>query len=132
MTGSAALAAGLAFTAVLGVLTSNHLVELLHNAIARRLGRPQVPPRRAAKRFACFLGASLLMGAGVTYALGADGWGLGFTLTMTVVPLFVAASGVCVPSFLFLLTLGTEAATAPKLSATFRRTNIHQAGPTSG
>ena len=41
--------------------------------------------------------------------------------TMTVVPLFVAASGVCVPSLLFSLALGTEAATAPTLRSSFSR-----------
>ncbi len=115
ITGSALLAAMLMMTALVGVFASNHPIELLHNTIARRLGRPEIPPSRAAKRFACSLGASLLIGAVMTDALGADGWALGFALTMTVVPLFVAASGICVPSLLFSLALGTEAATAPSL-----------------
>ena len=121
ITGSALLAAVLAMTALVGVFSSNHPVELLHNTIAHRLGRPEIPPSRAAKRFACTVGASLLMGAALTYALGVDGWALGFALTMTVVPLFVAASGVCVPSLLFSLALGTEAATAPTLRSSFSR-----------
>jgi hypothetical protein len=113
------LAAALAVTALVGVFISNHPVEVLHNTIARHLGRPEIPPSRAAKRFACSVGAILLMGAAITYALGAGGWALGFALTMTVVPLFVAASGVCVPSLLFSLALGTDAATAPTLRSSF-------------
>ena len=121
ITGSALLAAVLAVTALVGVFVRNHPIELLHNRIARCFGRPEIPSSRAAKRFACSLGASFLMGAAMSYALGADGWALGFALTMTVVPLFVAASGICVPSLLFSLALGTEAATAPTLRSSLTR-----------
>ncbi len=117
ITGSALLAAGLAITAALGVVLGNHPVELVHNAVARRIGRPEIPPSRAAKRFACSLGASLLTAAAVADTIGADRWGLGLALTMTVVPLFVAASEICIPSLLFSLALGTGAATSPTLRA---------------
>lgn len=136
ITGSALLAAVLAVGALVGVFMSNHPIELLHNTIARRLGRPEIPPSRAAKRFACSVGASLLMAAAMAYALGMDRWALGFALIMTVIPLFVAASGVCVPSLLFSLALGTDAATAPTLRSSFSRrsqtANTHMSGVSTG
>jgi len=62
LTGSAGLAAGLATTALVGVVARNHPLERLYNALARRTGRPEIPPSRAAKRFACALAANLLIG----------------------------------------------------------------------
>ena len=115
VSGSALLSASLGATAVLGVFISNHPIELAYNVGARRAGRVMIPPSRAAKRFACFLGASFLIGAAVSYALDADRLGLTFALIMTVVPLVVAASGVCVPSLMFTLCFGTAAATRPSL-----------------
>lgn len=115
VTGSAGLAAVAAVAALVGSVARNHPIELVYNRVAVGSGWVPLPPNRAAKRFACLLGGSLFTGSAVGFAVGAHGLALGCAVVMTAVPLFVAASGVCVPSLLFTLLWGVEAATAPTL-----------------
>ena len=105
----------LGVTAVIGVVAANQPFEVLYNAIARRIGRSEVPPNRAAKRLGCFLGSVHLIGATVAFELGATTLGLVLSLSLGGLATFVALSGICVPSMLYTLFFGAERATGSTL-----------------
>ena len=128
-TGSAVLLMAVLATAIAGALARNHPAEAAYNVITRRAGGQPLPANRAAKRLGCALGSAFLGAAAIATALG-------YTTTSTVLlvalgslALFVAATGVCVPSMMFTLLFGIEPATAPRLIG---RRRVTSASPSVG
>jgi hypothetical protein len=115
ITGSPLLLTAFAATALVGVFAPNHPFEWLYNhavASPRRL-----PPNRAAKRLACVMGVVFLGGSALAYAVGASTLGLVLALVFGGVAGFVAATGICVPSIVFVTFWGTTSGAAPTLAA---------------
>ena len=114
---SAALYAVFAAAALLGVVARNHPVELAWIWWARRSGRPVPPANRAGRRFACALGAVCfaLAGLGVSAQLPAVTLTMG--LLMVLIPGFVAATNLCVPSLVLTLLVGAERVSSRRLTS---------------
>ena len=114
---SAALYAVFAAAALLGVVARNHPVELAWVWWARRSGRPVPPANRAGRRFACALGAVCfaLAGLGVSAQLPAVTLTMG--LLMVLIPGFVAATNLCVPSLVLTLLVGAERVSSRRLAS---------------
>lgn len=115
--GSAALAALVALSSLVGVVAPNHPVETLANAVAVRRGRTPLPRNRAAKRLGCALGFVFIGGAAVAFAAGLDLLGVVLAAVIGLTAAFVAATNLCVPSAIFTLLWGAERAQAPSLVA---------------
>ena len=111
------LLAIVAVTAVVGTTAPNHPMEAVYNRWADRRGRPTLPVNRAAKRLGCAIGAVLLGGAAVAYAVGAETVGLVLALVLGGTATFVALTGICVPSLLFTTVWGVERACEVRLRA---------------
>jgi len=114
-TGSGALLSITLATSIVGVFARNHPVETAYNTLATRFGRRPMPANRAAKRLGCAIGSLFLGAAGVAM------W-LGFTTVATVLSgalgslaLFVAVTGICVPSIISTLTFGASRGTRRRL-----------------
>lgn len=125
-----------AATAVVGTLAPNHPVEMIYNALARRQGRDPLPANRAAKRLGCAIGVLLLGGSAVAFVLGATTVGVVLALVMAVTALFVAATGICVPSVMFTLVWGAERGACPTLARAARTGRVetrsgHEPGGTT-
>lgn len=108
LTGSPVLLATTLATALIGVRAPNHPVELGYAVWARRAGEQPLPPNRAAKRLACAVGSLFLIGAAVSMAVGATVVGNVLLVTLGTLALFVAATGICVPSIMFTLMFGAD------------------------
>lgn len=102
-------------TALVGMVAPNHPVETLANVVARRTGRPTLPPNRAAKRLGCAIGSLHLAGGAVALALGATVVAQALLVSLGGLAMFVAVSGICVPSILYTLAFGARRATAARL-----------------
>lgn len=98
-------------TAAVGVVAANHPVETLYNRIAARRARPQLPANRAAKRLGCALGTTFLGGAWIAAAVGSTALSTVLLVQLGGLALFVAATGICVPSIVFTLLFGADAGT---------------------
>lgn len=107
----------LAAASIVGVVTAHHPVEWLYVWWARHRGLAAPPANQAPRRFACLVGAACFLLAAVGLVAGSA---LAFwpaALLLVVLPAFVAATNICVPSLLFTLVLGAERATCPSLPA---------------
>jgi hypothetical protein len=101
---------------IVGAVAPHHPVEMLSVVWARGTGRTPPPANRAARRSGCLAGAALfaLAALGLTVGPAALYWAAG--LVMVLLPAFVAATNVCVPSLVFTLFLGADRATCPTLT----------------
>lgn len=102
-------------TAVIGTFAANHPVEAVYNALAPRWGRTRMPSNRAAKRLGCLLGSVHLLGAAVAFAYGLSWLGFALALPLAGLAAIVAVTGLCIPSIVYTIPFGAEAATAPSL-----------------
>jgi hypothetical protein len=109
-----------AATAFVGALAPNHPFETLYNSWAQRRGRQRLPANRAAKRLGCVMGALFLGGATVAGMAGAPTLALVLALVLASVALFVASTGICVPSVIFTALWGARRGQAPTLLAACR------------
>ncbi len=106
--GSPTVLALLAATAVIGAFANHHPFEVVYNAAARRLNWPTLPANRAAHKLGCVLGVTFLAGAALAFAMGAATVGLILAGIMGATGIFVATTGICVPSMVFTLLWGAE------------------------
>lgn len=113
--GSSVLALALGLTAVIGIFAPNHPVETAYNGVARRFGRPEVPPNRAAKRLACLLGTLFLGTSAFALELGATVTGQIIAGAFAAVAWFVTLTNLCVPSVIFVSVFGEERSTRRRL-----------------
>ncbi len=93
--------------AALGAILPRHPFDVLYNhGLRHLLERPPLPPNGARRRFACALGATMLIAA--TWAFGAGVPTVGFVIGWSLVAAaFVNVStGFCIPSFIARLFLG--------------------------
>ncbi len=97
-----------AATAVIGAHADHHPFEVVYNATARRLSWPTLPANRAAHKLGCVLGITFLGGAALAFAAGAATVGLILAGIIGATGIFVAATGICVPSLVFTLLWGAE------------------------
>lgn len=111
VTGSMALVLATLATALIGVVARNHPFESVYNAIARRTGRQAMPANRAAKRWGCAVGSALLGGAVIAWSVGLGILGTVLLIALGSLATFVAVTGVCVPSMMFVLLFGAERST---------------------
>lgn len=102
-------------SAVVGVFAANHPAEWLYNALASRRGRATMPANRAAKRLGCAVGTLFLAGAAIGGALGYDTLATVLLAALGSLALFVAATGICVPSMMSTLMFGSERSTRRRL-----------------
>lgn len=102
-------------SAVAGVFAANHPVESLYNAFASRRGRQPMPRNRAAKRLGCAVATLFLAGAAIGGALGYDTLATVLLAALGSLALFVAATGICVPSIMSTLMFGSERGTRRRL-----------------
>lgn len=109
-TGSIPLILATLATALAGVFARNHPFELAYNLWAGPRGRA-LPANRAAKRFGCAVGSLHLAGGAVALALGRAVVADVALVSLGGLALFVAASGICVPSLLFTLRFGADRGT---------------------
>ncbi len=112
----------LAATAVAGALMPGHPFDVVYNhGIRHRLGRPPLPPSRAARRSACAVASVWLVATAAAFAAGADtlGYVLGGSLAAAAATFTFA--GFCIPSFLFNTLFGKERACAASLPAAVPR-----------
>jgi hypothetical protein len=100
-----------AATAVIGAVADHHPFEVAYNAAARKLELPVLPANRAAHKLGCVMGIAFLGGAAVAFGLGAVTVGVILAGTMGATGIFVAISGICVPSMMFTLVLGADRGT---------------------
>ncbi|MCP5029525.1 MAG: DUF4395 domain-containing protein [Actinomycetia bacterium] len=114
-TGSVPLLLMAAATAVIGVFAPNHPIELVHNFVARRVGRTPIPANRAGKRLSCFLGSFFLGGAALAFALDLMLVGRILAGAMGGLAIFVALSNICVTSVVYILVWGADGASARRL-----------------
>lgn len=114
VTRSPLLLGAVAATAVAGTVAPNHPFERVWNWVARDR---QLPANRAAKRLGCVIGALLLGGGALAYAVGAATLGLVLALVLAVTAAFVAITGICIPSMIFTAVWGSDRASAPHLVA---------------
>jgi len=115
VTGSMALVLVTLATALTGAVARNHPFETVYNAIARRTGGQTMPPNRAAKRTGCAVGSVFLAGAAIAWVVGLDILASVLLVSLGSLALFVAATGLCVPSMMFILVFGAERSTCPYL-----------------
>ena len=113
--GSSPVALVLTLTAVIGTFASNHPVETVYNELARRFGRGEIPPNRAAKRLACLLGTAFLGTSTLLILLGETDAGRIVAAAFAVVAWFVTVTNVCVPSLLSIMLFGVERSTQRRL-----------------
>ena len=118
VTGSMALVLATLATALIGVVARNHPFETVYNAIARRTGGQPMPANRAAKRTGCAVGSVFLAGAAIAWVVGLDMLGTVLLVTLGSLASFVAVTGFCVPSMMFVLLFGAERSTCPYLIGT--------------
>jgi hypothetical protein len=102
-------------TALVGTFAPNHPFEAIYNRWAVGHGRTALPHNPAAKRLGCAIGLVFLGTSAIAFAVGAPTVGLALALVLGVTALFVAMTGVCVPSILFTLLWGAERASRPGL-----------------
>ena len=118
--GSPVIVALFAATALAGTFTPNHVLEAGYNHVARRRVLPTLPANRAAKRLGCAMGFLHLGAAALLMALGYTTAGSVLAVGFGLLALFVATTGICVPSVVFTLAWGAQRGTAPSLAAAFR------------
>jgi hypothetical protein len=114
-TGSMVLLVAILATAIVGVFAPNHPAETVYNAIARRTGGQPLPANRASKRLGCAAGTAFLGAAAIATALGYTTVSTVLLISLGSLALFVATTGICVPSMMFTLMFGAQQATAPRL-----------------
>jgi hypothetical protein len=114
-TGSTVLLLLTLATALVGVTARNHPFETAYNMVVSRRGGQPIPANRAAKRLGCAIGSVFLVGAGLTAAAGHTMIAATLLVSLGSLALFVAATGICVPSILFAVVFGIEPGTAPRL-----------------
>ena len=114
-TGSMALLLVTLASAIVGTFAANHPAESLYNAIATRRGRQQMPPNRAAKRTGCAVGSLFLAGAAIAAALGYGTVAIVLLAALGSLAIFVASTGICVPSIMSILAFGSDRGTRPRL-----------------
>lgn len=115
VTGSMALVLITLATALAGAVAPNHPFEMVYNAIARRTGGQPMPPNRAAKRTGCAVGSVFLAGAAIAWVVGLDILATVLLVSLGSLAIFVATTGLCVPSMMFILFFGAERSTCPYL-----------------
>lgn len=111
----------LAVTAVGGALLPGHPFDVVYNRGVRHLlGRPPLPPTRAARRSACAVASIWLAATAWAFGAGADvlGYLLGGSLAGAAAVFTFA--GFCIPSFLFNALFGRDRACAVSLPAAAR------------
>jgi hypothetical protein len=118
--GSPVIVTLFAVTALAGTFTPNHVIEAAWNHVAWRQGLPVLPANRAAKRLGCAMGFLQLGTAALLLALGHTTAGAALAIVFGLLALFVAATGICVPSVVFTLAWGAERGTSPSLVAAAR------------
>jgi len=116
-TGSMALLALTLATAMVGIVASNHPLELAYNIVARRRVLVPLPANRAAKRLGCFVGSIHLVVAAVALTLGAPAVATVSLVVLGVLALFVGTTGICVPSVLYTVLFGAERGTRARIFA---------------
>ncbi len=104
------LLAALVVTAMIGAFAPTHPAEATYNYFARKRGAAEVPPTRAARRLGCGLGVLILGTAAVAFLAGATTLAMVLSISFGLLALFVAVTGVCVPSIVFTLLWGSERA----------------------
>jgi hypothetical protein len=114
-TGSTVLLVLTLATALAGATARNHPFETAYNMIVSRKGGQSMPANRAAKRLGCAIGSVFLVGAGLAAAAGHTMIAATLLVSLGSLALFVAATGICVPSILFAVMFGIEPGTAPRL-----------------
>lgn len=114
-TSSVPLTLAVLATALVGIVAPNHPVETLANAMARRSGRATLPANRAAKRLGCAIGSLHLAGGAVALAVGATVLANVLLVSLGVLAVVVAATGICIPSMIYTLQFGARRATAARL-----------------
>lgn len=102
---------------------------MIYNVVARRWGRDPLPANRAPKLLGCAIGVLLLGGSAVAFTAGATTVGVVLALVMAVPALFVAATGICVPSIVFTPAWGAERGTCPTLARAARTRGRSARGP---
>lgn len=98
-------------SAVVGVFAANHPIESLYNAIASRRGQQQMPANRAAKRLGCAVGTGFLASAAIAGAVGYNTLATVLLASLGSLALFVAATGICVPSIMSTMLFGSDRST---------------------
>jgi hypothetical protein len=114
-TGSMALLLITLASAIVGMLAANHPAESLYNAITVRRGGQPMPPNRAAKRTGCAVGSLFLAAAAIAAPLGYGTVAVVSLAALGSLALFVAATGICVPSIMSTLVFGSDRGTRPAL-----------------
>ena len=109
-----------AATAVVGMFAPNHPFETIYNRTTRRTGAPALPANRAAKRLGCAMGTIMLGGSAILLLAGATTVGTVVAIAFGLTALFVATTGICVPSVMFTLIWGAQKGTAPTLGQAFQ------------
>jgi hypothetical protein len=104
-----------AATALVGAIAPNHPFEMVYNRLGRSRGRPTLPANRAAKRLGCAIGTVFLGGSAAGYALGADAVGAVLAAVLGITAVFVAVTGICVPSIIYTVVWGIERASGRHL-----------------
>ncbi len=115
LTGSMALVLATLSTALIGTVARNHPFEMFYNAIARRSGRQAMPANRAAKRLGCAIGSAFLGGAAIAWSVGLGTLATVLLVTLGSLATFVAITGLCVPSMMFVLLFGADRSTRCRL-----------------
>jgi hypothetical protein len=115
---SAPILGALVVTALFGALLPFHPFDLAYNHGIRRLvGRPALPPNRAARRFACALGGMWAAATALAFATGATATGYALGSGLGLAGAVFTFAGLCIPSLLFNLLFGRERACRRSLLA---------------
>jgi hypothetical protein len=120
----------LAALAALGAFSPHHPLEWPQVWWAQNRGAQALPANRAARRFACALGAAFFAAEGLALVAQAGLLFWFFGLSLVLVPGFVMTTNVCLPSMAFTLLFGVDRATARTLGSLLPRR--FRLGGTSG
>lgn len=118
---SPAILLALAATAVAGAVRPGHPFDVLYNhGIRHALGRPPIPPSRAARRSACALASVWLVTTALAFALDATTLGIVLGASLAAAAAAFTFAGFCIPSFVFNAVLGQERACRRDLGVALR------------